>query len=132
MTRIQLDRCMGPACPNCGCQDVELLREPIPDTPDKKSWFGSGLAECNHCHRQFHYKQLPDQPPEDRLPEEALPEEPEAELVAADPDPPQIERAVIPVVTCEDCDTKMKITTVKKHVRYHKCPKCGNTAKTAR
>ncbi len=125
---------MGPACPNCGCRDVELLREPSPhqldgagNDPDKKSWWGSGLAECNHCRRQFHYKELPAQPepPAEEVPaprEEALPE----------PDPPRIEKVVIPVVTCKDCGAKMKITSTKKAVRYHKCPTCGNTAKTAR
>ena len=128
MTRIQLDRCLGPECPNCGCRDAELLREPI-NGAGEKSWFGSGLAECNHCGRRFHFKELPAQP----APlEETPPEEPQRELAAAEPDPPRIKRAIIPVVTCQDCDTKMKITTVKKHVRYHKCPKCGNTAKTAR
>ncbi len=132
MTRIQLDRCQGPECPNCGCRDAELLREPINGTAaGEKSWFGSGFAECNHCRRRFHFKEVPAEAEPPAI-EDTLLEEPEAELVTAEPDPPRIKRAIIPEVTCEDCDTKMKITTVKKHVRYHKCPQCGNTAKTAR
>ena len=128
MTRIQLDRCRGPECPNCGCRDAELLREPIPDTPQQKTWFGSGLAECNHCRRRFHFKELPAQPQPPPIEDVSV----ELEEPAPLPDPPRIEKTFMPVVMCDDCNVQMRITSTKKALRYHRCPQCGNTAKTAR
>lgn len=130
MTWTRLERCTGPACPNCGCEDAEILEQPKP-SPDPKQggWWGSGRAECNACGREFRFKELPKppEPPADPAPVFDEPANPVAVL-----EPPQVEKRVVPVVKCPDCGGEMKITSSRKVVRYHKCPKCGQTAKTAR
>jgi ribosomal protein S27E len=105
-----LERCTGPACPHCGCQDAEILRQPNPDTA---SWWADGRARCNHCGREFAFKELPQD---------------NAEISE---DTSEIERPAdlgvpfIPV-RCPDCRSDdVVVTSTRRPIRWHRCRKCG-------
>jgi predicted RNA-binding Zn-ribbon protein involved in translation (DUF1610 family) len=38
----------------------------------------------------------------------------------------------IPVLHCRHCGMRMAIASTRRAVRYHKCPGCGETDKSAR
>lgn len=119
MSFARLDRCVGPACRRCGCQQATILREPV---AGDHSWWGTGTAKCSHCGLVFGIKAA----------------DLEVEQIAeAEPDPkpeptPKIEQRTIAVVTCEWCNVAMKISSTRKTIRWHKCPQCGRTKKTPR
>jgi uncharacterized Zn finger protein len=117
-----LDRCDGPTCPACGCQQARVLREP---RTDARSWWGSGRARCGHCGRVFAFREVAEDP---TMPPAAAP----------DPAPPVPEpaptttRRLIDVITCQDCETRMRVVSTTKRVRYYRCPACGRTHKASR
>ncbi len=123
MSFATLERCDGPPCPRCGCQDVEILSYPPVRTENgwRGSWFDAGRAVCRHCRLQFTFRELPQNEAVEAAEPITLPIEPD--LVA---------EHTIRVVQCSDCGIPMKATSTRKDVRYHKCPHCGKTAKTAR
>lgn len=57
---INLDLCEGPECPNCGCRDTQILRQPRepaePDPDGQGVWFSSGQARCKVCRTQFAFR----------------------------------------------------------------------------
>ena len=113
MNFSNLDRCDGPACPRCGCQDAEILAQP---DASQGHWYGAGRARCRHCNLIYHFKELP-----------------KFDVAAS---PPELERKdpvrEIPIVTCDDCRTEMKVTKTEGKVRRYRCATCGRTAKRAR
>ena len=38
----------GLDCPRCGCNDVVIVKRPMPG-----KWFGCGKAQCRYCGRVF-------------------------------------------------------------------------------
>lgn len=133
-----LTRCDGPGCPNCGCQDVRILEEPKV-SGGQVSWWGSGRARCNHCRRQFSFRELPQNAP---AVEEPLEIAEEAEGVAIisremvrspqETEAVEAERRVVVVPKCPDCGGETKVSSTRKAFRWHKCVRCGKTMKTAR
>lgn len=119
MTYERLDRCTGPVCPHCGCQDAEILTQPHPT--GQKSWWGAGTARCRHCGGQFHFKQAPEplQPQVDH-------HEPIVETRNGD-------GRAVPFVKmlCPKCGSDaVKVTSTRKPVRQHRCDSCGKTFKS--
>lgn len=108
-----LDRCDGPACPRCGCQDAEILAQPV---PGQATWYGAGRARCKHCNLIFHFK-------------ETATAAAAGESRAADRKEPVRE---IPIVMCDDCGVEMKVSKTEGKVRRYRCATCGRTAKRAR
>jgi len=119
---IQLD---PTDCPACGCNDVTILRAPVPD-----SWFGSGKARCRHCNKMFSFRLSgaairngngsgrPELPPEE-------------EPVAAPCLPPEDRGVIYHIVRCPKCGgDRTKIVRTDRPVRYHKCGECGHGFKS--
>jgi transcriptional regulator NrdR family protein len=48
-----LQKCDGPSCPRCGCQDAEILA-----SPGASKWFPSGRAVCRNCQSKFTFKEV--------------------------------------------------------------------------
>ncbi len=101
-----LERCDGPECPRCGCQDAEILVEPPPNPGS--TWFARGRARCRHCNLRFSFRELPGG---------ATPE-PEAEADHGCP--------TYPVKACPECGSdRVLVTSTRRPIRHHKCPTCG-------
>ena len=66
MTYARLDRCQGPPCPNCGCEDAEILEQPKPAAD--KSWWRSGRAVCRNCDSVFSFKEVSEDQPTEQQP----------------------------------------------------------------
>lgn len=49
-----LKKADGPECKDCGCQDVEIIRDA---KPGERVWFKSGLARCKHCGAKFTFRE---------------------------------------------------------------------------
>lgn len=134
---VTLDRADGPPCPNCGCRDAEILREATPrpegwkPDPDVSWWDQQidtqGRAKCKCCRLEFTFKEVLTEPEEPEMPIS----EPEAAAVATSA-PTVISTQTVPTVACPECGAAMRVTSTRRSVRYHKCPKCGKTSKTAR
>jgi hypothetical protein len=100
-----------PACPACGCGEVQVLRPPIPG-----EWFGQGKARCTHCGRVYAFA----------APAEGQPVE------------QPVYRVVRPRLRCPRCrsiDVRTHTTRPEKDtsglavpegsvLRYHKCSRC--------
>ncbi len=116
---LRLDRCDGPPCSRCGCQDVRIIQTPT----GNGSWWDSGRARCRHCGLVFSFREMPEPKPLDILAEMPLlaPETHGTET--------PIEQAA---VVCEKCGGPMQITSTRKTIRYHKCQRCGWKTKTVR
>ncbi len=110
-----LDRCEGPACPRCGCQDAEILAKP---NPGQGAWYGAGRARCKHCQLIYHFKEI--------VTPAASGADLQQEPVRKDP------VREIPIVMCEQCKTEMKVAKTEGKVRRYRCAGCGRTAKRAR
>jgi ribosomal protein S27E len=117
MTWIGLERCTGPACPRCGCQDAEILKRP---DPESTTWWASGRARCNHCRREFAFKEIPAEAA-DFVEGSSSPEESR---------PSDMGVPFIPV-RCPDChSTDVPVTSSRRPIRWHKCRVCGKTFKS--
>lgn len=118
---MALERCTGPACPRCGCQDCAILNEPSQavgqqfinsSDPEKvrawgnSPWWGAGKARCRHCLTEFTFRELPGEPEPDPEPERADDE-------------------------CPKCGAFFKQYTTKGRVQYRKCTNaaCGHKGK---
>lgn len=93
-------------CPNCGCNDTEVTKQP---DPARGVWWGSGSAKCAHCGIAFSFR-----PPVDGTPDGNTP------------------ARIIPQLTCAECGGEMKVTQTRNLLRWYKCVDCGATAKVAR
>ncbi len=127
MTFERLDLCDGPACPNCGCQDAEILAEP--KGPAEKSWFGAGKARCRHCGQTFHFKEVADdaqQPPVDY-------QEPVVEHQEPVVDVPSVAYQTVRKPLCPECGSgKVVVVATRRLIRRYKCKECGGRFKQAR
>ncbi len=122
MTYARLDRCAGPPCPNCGCEDAEILEQPKPAAD--KSWWRSGRAVCLHCLSEFRFKGGPEveswmqQPQIDH-------QEPIVETRG-----PNDDGLAVPYVkmSCPACNSDaVRVTSTRRPIRQHKCSDCGHT-----
>jgi transcription elongation factor Elf1 len=101
------EKVTGPECPECGCEDTIVTREP--DATAIGHWFDTGEAKCTYCRSFFRFKAPPPQE-----------QEPELEI------PPQPEFVVYRLVRCPDCGSaKTVITSTRRPIRWHKCKSCG-------
>lgn len=118
----RLERCEGPECPHCGCNQSEILREPQPEG-ETRSWWGSGLARCGHCGATFHFQELsqPTVPAPVVEHQEPVIETPAEEPVAV----PYV------TVTCPKCGSdQVRVTSTRRPIRRHKCRECQHTFKS--
>lgn len=149
---MMLDKCDGPACPRCGCQDAKILAEP----PQQRaplvskaqqfygtaSWFAGGRARCKHCGLTFSFRELPsspeDPPEEPRQPEDERQEtgkrgqEPAADplaglaFVAETTVPQGIPPVTYPVKACPECGSaEIRVATKRGRIRHHQCRACS-------
>lgn len=107
----------GPSCPNCGCQDVRILRH-----PQRAGWLsahGQGRAQCNACSRPFAIAAI--QEGQDVEHAEPL-------VTQRTPTPPSVQYQVL---LCPACGSeKVRVTSTQRPVRHHKCKECDHTFKT--
>lgn len=131
----------GPACPQCGCRDSEILRPP--SATEGESWFrrmqGSGLARCGHCRLVFGFH---GKAPATIAPAVADAALGDMEFEAADIAPGEIEPiardAAYPVRQCPECgSSEIKVTSSGKkpangspRIRYHQCLACSANFKS--
>lgn len=126
-----LSRCNGPECPHCGCTDSRILEEPNP-AAGRGSWWGAGRAKCGYCRREFSFRELPQEAVSERETQAMVEDEPMREEIPMIAVVTQLDVKTIPVVTCSNCETQMKVTSTLKTLRKYKCATCGETAKRAR
>lgn len=124
----QLKLANGPPCPHCGCRDVEITQHP---PEDKDGWWPQGRARCNHCRRQFAFKELP--PPIGQAVDEAIAD---MEFTPADVQPDTVpippRDTAYPVRACPECgspETEVASSGKKPkpgdpRIRYHQCRDC--------
>lgn len=152
---MQLTPANGPACPNCGCKDVEIVREPKPPIEDqlprkdgiKGSWWAGGMAICQYCFNDFHFGDrgesgltptpdltlTPDlTPAPDLLPNPNPPVSPPVStLPPLTTLRPQIDS--IRAIVCPDCGSAdVRVTSTQKRVRYYRCKVCPRRFKMPR
>jgi hypothetical protein len=118
-----LDKCDGPPCPRCGCQDVKILVEPRPAAapaafsgvePSRQAptqWWPTGRAQCNHCRTRFSFREVaPTIDAEPELPEESEPQ-PSAQPAAP--------------TKCPQCaGSRFYVYRTKGAIQYRKCKDC--------
>jgi len=111
-----LEKCQGPECPRCGCQDTEEVFA-------RGRWNGARLPRlvCKNCGFQWRKKKWATaQGNGDTA--EAEPSE------HAEPIP---EGVVYHVIRCPNCNSdQTAITSTRRPIRHHKCKQCGNTFKS--
>jgi len=108
-------------CPHCGCNDVDILRQ-----PDQARWMGKlGMARCRHCGLRFTITQL-QQPPAATSPP-VTHKEPQINGTrqTAPQDPLDGSR-------CPECGGKSRVTSTRKLFRWRQCKECGHAFKVAR
>lgn len=117
-----LERCTGPECPRCGCQDSEIVR-------GGGRWRAPEIERrhCKHCYFEWREKKWAKAEPT---------------TAAAEPSNGDGEHetgaVVFHVLKCPACQSeKTKITSSPKQkdptvsrIRYHECKGCGNTFKS--
>ena len=148
--------CDGPPCSICGCQDVRILQEPAPRT-NKKTWWGSGLARCNHCGAHFHFREAeaePDNQSDNQVDyqepavghrEPAVETRPVAapthqqaamtqqEPACEPPEAPPVDYRTIRKPLCPDCGSAaVRVTHTYRAFRRYKCRQCDARFKLAR
>jgi transcription elongation factor Elf1 len=119
---MDLDRADGPACPRCGCQDSEVVREPYvrETSPHVKTWAEKqirGLAYCRFCGAQFQF-----------LPEDEDDDTTTMNYALADPmpAPPPPEPPKKPIA-CPECGSRQAtVYSTKPKKRYYRCHDCEN------
>ncbi|MBK8916474.1 MAG: hypothetical protein IPM64_18055 [Phycisphaerales bacterium] len=92
---------IGTACPNCGCEDAELVR--------RSGWWGQPTERvaCRHCGREFTRA---------------------AEPPAETEDTPC---TVFPRVACPRCGSKQtRVTSTRAALRWHSCESCQRPFKS--
>ncbi len=110
-----LQKCDGPPCPHCGCEDTELVTFSV-------RW-GATLTkqQCNHCGGTF------------TVPEEKQ-ESGNGEVEEVSPPAPP-KRTVYQPIRCPEFDggcgsINTKVTSTRRPVRHHKCRDCGKNFKS--
>lgn len=137
MSYATLDRCAGPECPRCGCQQAEILQEPDPEL-GTKNWWGTGLARCQHCGMAFHFK--PIDAPRIPSPDQSRVDPPRCHPLTPSPQHPSTPPAGAGVryaaTTCPNCgSTQTRVTSSPRPVgqtkiRRHQCRECGEKFKS--
>lgn len=119
-----LERCDGPPCPRCGCQDSKILQWPN----DGASWYATGRAECRHCGTRFGFR-----------PARAARRQEDAESTVYPPEIDVQEPAPLSVrpiglaadpTACPQCGGKGLVYRTVDRQQYRKCGNCGNRFKT--
>jgi DNA-directed RNA polymerase subunit M/transcription elongation factor TFIIS len=146
MTYARLDLCEGPECPNCGCCDAEILREPVKVEETASRWWPIGRARCRNCGSEFSFDEIRE--PETRnsnLEIRNKPEMPKPKIQMPPPlsqqTPPPLEHeepaiglpgeeaeAGVPYVcvVCPKCKSKkVRVTSSPLPIRRHICKDCG-------
>lgn len=125
-----LEKCQGPECPRCGCQDSEEV-----DTRGR--WGGLVLTRrvCRHCGYQWRKKKW------GTGREELSGESPESIVESPEPtvegNGEKVDGVPYYVTRCPKCNSRAtKIVSSPKavgdmpRIRRHKCKTCGNTFKS--
>ena len=117
-----LEKCDGPACPRCGCQDTAPHYA-------RNRWGGGSVARrrCRHCACVFVDGPRWDQRLQDA---QGTPQPPQEEAPPAEPQ--RANGAVVyRPVRCPKCgSTDVKITSTRRPVRHHKCRVCEERFKS--
>lgn len=114
MTWLRLDRCDGPACPHCGCQDTEIDRR-------RRRWGAASTRyRCRNCGTTWHPTRWTAE---------------SAEPATAEPNGNGEVSAggavIYRPVRCPECgSTDTKVTSTRRPVRHHKCRACGAAFKS--
>jgi transcription elongation factor Elf1 len=142
---MTLDRIQGLECSRCGCQDVDVTREP-PETPaGVKSWFALGRAVCRHCGLTFAFRKIAaaePPPPESQTPVVEAQESP-LDAIRPSPidaygEPPDATAAAqgpeqVNVIACPECQSEsVRVRSTTKKIRYYLCKDCGARFKRPR
>ena len=111
MTWITLDKCDGPNCPRCGCNDTEKREFGVRWGQASVKWI------CNHCGKTFPVQERSVQPLESSN---------NGHHVIEQTGPAPI---IYPVMRCPvgrgGCgSTNTKVTSTRRLFRYHKCKDC--------
>ena len=123
----RLERCAGPACPKCGCEDAEILEEPKSPVPEGGSWWGSGRARCNNCRNVFHFKEIPPAP----VVEYQEPVVEHQEPILDSPGPAEFVTVHKPI--CPGCGSKqVRVTHSLPAFRRYQCRDCKRRFKRLR
>ena len=126
MGYVRLERCRGPTCPNCGCQDTRILVAPR-DEKHARSWWGSGKARCNYCSVVFYFQSEPNNGKQIQTQE--TPIDHQEPVVESNSDR-------LPVVAyiqtrCPACHSaRTRVSSTRRPIRWHKCRDCGHTFKS--
>lgn len=142
MNGLIINRCDGPPCPRCGCQDCEVHNWP---RDASQSWYASGRATCRHCGTFFAFRPaINGQGPteagalEDAAQAIAPPLMADAYQATAAPcvdfqqPPPDSLRNKQDPTICPACGHTAKAYATKGRTQYRRCPECGNRFKTMR
>jgi len=120
-----LDKCTGPACPHCGCQDAEIIRMPT----GTGWWDGTGKAWCRHCGKFFHFRKrqrFANAEDQTSQPEQ---EETSTPPVEHQEPPPPSTRNGNPL-KCPHCGGRGLVKSTRKGIQHRKCRDCGHNYKT--
>lgn len=110
---IDVQKCDGPECPDCGCQDTETT---TPRKAGSAGWFAeSARQRCNHCGRQW-------------IPDAALAQSIDQ---ANEIGPPDRDAVIYHVIRCPACRGKnTHVASTRRPIRQHKCDDCGHPFKS--
>ena len=99
---MNLPRVSGPECPNCGCQQSEIIRP-----AREEGWFASGeRRRCENCGRSWCAPLDQDEQPAPK----------------SDPPAPVFWRTV----RCPSCNSPdCPVTSTRRPIRFHRCRACG-------
>jgi len=104
---MTLQRVQGPDCPECGCQDAEVV--------DRGTRWGQPheRRQCNHCGRTWYAA----------VEQSAVSDQPSAEAESND----EADQLVVyRSVCCPHCGSaQTKVTSTRRPIRHHKCLECG-------
>ena len=111
MGALQLKRIEGHPCPNCGCQQSEVV--------STETWWGKPREkrECRHCETRFSA-------------EVSVPPA-KSEEQAKDAAGERKDAVRYRPIRCPECGSKRTRTTkTKAPIRYHRCQICKHTFKS--
>jgi len=138
VTYARLDRCNGPPCPHCGCEDVEIA--PLPTPPRRcpgqsgpvESWYRQAQvryrrAQCRACYAEFYVEDI-----EQSEPVIETPQLPPIEYQGVMLSPAPLDYKLVKVPICPVCRSEnVRITSTREFLRHYKC-ECGETFKRAK
>jgi transposase-like protein len=125
---VHLEKCDGPECPVCGCQDAKIQ-------PGRPRWGRPGseryrCGACGHVWTEIPADWAEKQEANRGNGQERPPPPPPPQQ----PPPPPVSRpggVIYRPVRCPECQSAdVKVTSTRRPTRHHKCKACGHTFKS--